>query len=62
MSELCRPLCREKQIQLLEILLCPPDNTPAKVPPLIFTYGLTSTGKLYKVACCKSEAIIVHVC
>eukprot|EP00088_Acartia_fossae_P049968 TRINITY_DN5551_c0_g1_i7.p1 TRINITY_DN5551_c0_g1~~TRINITY_DN5551_c0_g1_i7.p1 ORF type:complete len:428 (-),score=59.39 TRINITY_DN5551_c0_g1_i7:247-1530(-) len=46
MSDLDRPLCRERQIGVLENLLCVPG---AKVPPLIFTYGLSATGKTHTV-------------
>jgi len=48
MSVLERPLCREKQLQILDILLCP-QGAGTKVPPFIFTHGLTATGKTHTV-------------
>jgi len=46
MCDVVAPLCRDKQIQLLELVLCQPG---AKIPPLIFIHGLSGTGKTHTV-------------
>ena len=46
MCDVVAPLCRDKQIQLLELVLCQPE---AKIPPLIFIHGLSGTGTNIKV-------------